>query len=446
MRESPPPDLGRFAHDHGADIIFWSLCIVFGTWMILAYRNSFYLWMDDWTLLGTRIQLLQDNGYLDFFLRRHNEHLMAGMVLWDVALGKLFGLRSYLPWVVTVVVANIGVSWIIRAYMLRLGTTRIVAAACAPFVLIWASYGTVAYWAPESIFAITTGLVIGQFLLVEHEGPTGRRDALGAAAGMTAVLIHSSAAMFGVVIVAILLWRRRFRAATVASIPVVVAGLWYVTYGRGPQVWKFSAFADSGPGIELRRDPETMVRFMGSMTSKTLMNGTSILVTCVILLVVAYGAIVALRKGQGRLISFSLGSTLLFMGVVAWTRAHFSAAMGMEPAGRYAAVVGLLLLPIVVLACQDLASRWLPNRPWVHAAAGMAVFVLVLGLQVRSRDVNNREILLIGQGTQGQILQLADSADLEQMDGDQRVFETTFMDLTVEDVRRLVRMGWFDEG
>ena len=429
---------------HSADIVFWSLTMLFGTWMILRYWDSWYLWMDDWTLLGTRLQVLQDDGYAAFFLRRHNEHLMAGMVLWNAALGKMFGLRSYLPWVVTVVLANVSVAWIVRAYMTRLGTTRLVASVCAPFVLIWASFGSVSYWAPESIFIITTALAMAHLLLAEHDGPANRRDALGVVAGLSAVFIHSSAVIVLIPVVGILLWRQRWGASLIASIPCATGGLWFITYGRGVQVWNFSAHPESVPVPALPRDPETMVRFMGSTLSKVATGSPSLIAGLLVIFLVTYGTAVAVRQGRGRLACYPIVGTLLYLSAVAWSRASFSAFLGMEPASRYVAVVALLVSPILVLAAQELVGRFMPAASWQTAFVGVAVFVVVLGFQVRGRNDQDREILPYGLGTRGAIFDLVDGGDLEQMDGDALVFDTAFMDLTVDGVRRLVRMGWFD--
>ena len=149
-------------------------------------------------------------------------------------------------------------------------------------------------------------------------------------------------------------------------------------------------------------------------------------------------------RGCGRLACYTIVGALLYMSAVAWSRASFSAFLGMEPASRYVAVVALLVSPILVLAAQQLVRHFTPVVPWQTALGGVVVFVLVLGLQVRGRNDNDREILPYGLGTRGAIFNLVDSDDLEQMDGDALVFDTAFMDLTVEDVRRLVRMGWFD--
>jgi hypothetical protein len=41
---------------------------------------------------------------------------MGGMVLWNVGLAEMFGLRSYLPWIVSLQLANVFVAWTLKEF------------------------------------------------------------------------------------------------------------------------------------------------------------------------------------------------------------------------------------------------------------------------------------------------------------------------------------------
>ncbi|MFZ9427636.1 MAG: hypothetical protein ACO29A_09580 [Ilumatobacteraceae bacterium] len=146
-------DLSSQAPDT-AKRVFWTLIVICAAWQIVTYRNDFYLIIDDWAFFGTRLDLLATDGLDDFLLRRHNEHLMAGMVVWDVGIASIFGLRDYLPWLISVLCANTFVAWVIFKYSRRIGVAPIAAAVVSPFFLVWGAFDRVGYWAPEAIFAI----------------------------------------------------------------------------------------------------------------------------------------------------------------------------------------------------------------------------------------------------------------------------------------------------
>lgn len=115
------------------------------------------------------------------------------------------------------------------------------------------------------------------------------------------------------------------------------------------------------------------------------------------------------------------------------------------PDGRYMVMVFLPLLPVAVLACQDLLQRALPDSPIARLSVGTAVLVLVFGLQIRSRLAHDQQFEAYATASRTTVADLADDDNLSQRDGKQLVFDRAFMDLTVEDVRRFVRMGWLGE-
>ena len=119
---------------HKELMVFWSLCALFGVLVIFKYQHETAFFADDWTIFGSRLEQWERFGFDDFVLRRHNEHLMGGMVLWDVGLAKIFGLHNYLPWLISVQIANCFVCWVLFRYMTHIGTAGLVAASVSPFL------------------------------------------------------------------------------------------------------------------------------------------------------------------------------------------------------------------------------------------------------------------------------------------------------------------------
>ena len=151
--------------------------------------------MDDWTIFGSRLGHLDRLGFDDFVLRRHNEHLMGGMVLWDVGLAKFFGLRNYLPWLISVQLANCFVSWVFFRFMIRVGLATLVAAIIAPFFMIWAPLNSVTYWAPEAVFTISLACLMVHFRYLVLDTSSTKALVLGTLAAMLGIFIHSVCAV-----------------------------------------------------------------------------------------------------------------------------------------------------------------------------------------------------------------------------------------------------------
>ena len=427
--------------------VFWFLCTLFGTLILLRYRHHSAFFIDDWTIFGSRLGHLDRLGFDDFVLRRHNEHLMGGMVLWDVGLAKFFGLRNYLPWMITVQLANCFVSWVFFRYMIRVGLATLVAAIIAPFFMIWAPLGSVAYWAPEAIFTISLAFLMVHFRYLVLDTSSNKALFWGTSAAMLGIFIHSISAVLIPISMTVLVIQRKWRTAFVASVPLVMYGLWFLTYQKLPQANRWSlAPAQELPQI---RTAELFFECTWKILSRAMWLNSSPLIACVFLVLVVIGFCICFRRGgEQRFIAISaVAASTIFLAGFAWSRAYFMEVLQQDPPGRYAAVVFLLLLPLAILPIAILGQKIrpllrIPKKLLYFSAVTFVSLVALLNFTLR--QTFDRDFLSIAEASLYQIQNVADDPNLDSHNPEEFVFgdNNPWIDLTYGDVARFVRLGW----
>jgi len=427
--------------------VFWGLVLVFGAWMTHRYRTEWFLVADDWTMLGSRVEHWRLFGFDDFLLRRHNEHLMGGMTLWNWALAEIFGLRNYTPWVITVQIGNAFVSWVTYRFMKRLDVPAVAAASMAPLLMIWGPFITVAYWAPEAIFTICLALVMLHFWLVSSDTNSVRRDIAGAGASILAIFIHSVCAAVLPVLLASLMVRRRWKSLAISSIPLALYGLWYATYQRRQpsnrwldnveeEVWQ-----DRSLGL--------FVTFTWKTLSRVVWPHSSLTAAMVLVAFVTAGAVVCFRRGgQQRLMMIAaIAAASIYMFGFTWSRGYVTVEVFQEdPPSRYAAVVGLLLIPIAAVPIGVLFRRVSDMLRAVRPAGvtvGVLALMLVIAVNARQRADSDPNMMPGAYLFRARVLGVASDPALPTYPPDEFVFgELWTADLVFDDILHFKRNGW----
>ncbi|CAN5505568.1 hypothetical protein BH23ACT3_BH23ACT3_01420 [soil metagenome] len=422
-------------------ILFWGPSILYG-FLAWWFGRGWYFHFDDWTFVGSRREVLVDSGFADFVLLPHNEHLMAGYAAWHHAMAETFRLDSTAPWTFAAIAVTIVVARIARSGMVRIGVGATSAAIVAPILIIWAPSRWALVWPPETVFTLVTGLVLAQLLLVTHDDPVGRRDVGGALVGTLAMVMHSAASIGGIVVVGSLLIRRRFVAALVASTPLLIVGLWLVTFGRRDSVW-FVPPGDIDPRTMFTSPvtPRSALEFFVSVLSTPLgwLVGGPLGAVIVVALVIA--GLRASRSGdrlQRALASaLTAWAALLLVALTVGRAQYYERAPGIAVAGRYAVSLTLLVLPVVALAIQSAAERASSqgrSRTVTGTAAVLGSLVVVLNV-VGSRH-HLDEFRRASAPIQPMLTELAGHPRLDDLPGETG-FLGPFVDLNVEHLRRL---------
>ncbi len=186
-----------------------------------AIGLAFYLWVgrgswfngDEWDFLTTR-----NAGSLHDLFSPHSQHWTTLPILAYRFWWQVIGIRSYTPYLASVVILHLTVAALLRAVMRRSGVSAWVATTAALiFVLFGSGYIDILYGFQIAFCgSLAFGLVY--LLATSHDGPFDRRDLVGLVAGLASLMCSGVGAMVAVVVVATLI-RRGWRMALACPAP-----------------------------------------------------------------------------------------------------------------------------------------------------------------------------------------------------------------------------------
>ena len=163
----------------------------------------------------------------------HNEHWSTAPILVYRALYSLFGVRTYTPYLVVLLLLQVLVAHLLWRVMMRSGVQPLIATAgAAVFMVLGAGWENLVN-AFQLSFLGSMALGLGALLVMPERGRFERRDVYGwilnvlaltfSGVGITMVLVAGGAAFV----------RRGWRVALmVMSVPGVIYLLWYAKWGR----------------------------------------------------------------------------------------------------------------------------------------------------------------------------------------------------------------------
>ncbi|HMG62995.1 MAG TPA: hypothetical protein VK599_08615 [Streptosporangiaceae bacterium] len=196
---------------------------------LLKLDHWTWFWFDDWDFIGDRGLVHSRLG----LWAPHNDHWSTLPILAYRALLTLFGMGSYLPFLILLTVLHLALAHVLWRMSLRVGASPLVATA---LITVFAFFGA---GAQNVVWAFQIGFV-GSVLfgwlwlwVTDHDGGFGRRDVAGWGLGLASLMCSGiGVPMLMTVAVAVGL-RRGVRAAALAvSAPVAAFAVWYVLYGR----------------------------------------------------------------------------------------------------------------------------------------------------------------------------------------------------------------------
>lgn len=198
--------------------------------VVLLYANrGQWFWGDEWAFLGHRGLRHAD---LSLWVP-HSEHWSTGPILIYRGLYTVFGVRTYIPYIVVLLLIHLAVAHLLWQVMRQAGIDLAVATGLAAiYVLLGAGYENI-LWAFQIGFVGSVAFGLGAVLLANHDGPFDRRD-MAAWALAVAGLMFSGIGVTMVAVVTATVWLRRGirDAALTAVVPAVVYLVWLALVGR----------------------------------------------------------------------------------------------------------------------------------------------------------------------------------------------------------------------
>ena len=325
-------------------------------YLIIAFDDRFWFIGDDWGMLVDR-SLSDPVGWFT----PQNSHWSTVPTVSYVVLFKLFGLRTYLPYAIVVMVAHLVLVVLLRLVMRRAGvgpwTATIVAAT---FVL----YGTGQQniWFAIQISMVTSMVCgVGHLLLADHDGPFDRRDALGLAVGAVGIMASGVGPPLVAMVGLAVLIRRGWRLALIHTVPLAALyGLW--------SLWQkpLEQGTDAVGG-----DVGALVRFVRSAVIGVFEGiGQHAVVAALLAVLLVAGLVLAwaplrgaeLRRRMAAPLAMVVGGLLVLAS--AGSQRYL---MGEEFArsSRYVAMGTALVLPALAVAAAGFIQRWRYSAPIV---------------------------------------------------------------------------------
>ena len=188
-----------------------------------------WFFFDDWDFITQRGLVHSQLG----LWAPHNDHWVTLPILAYRALLTMFGMSSYLPFLILLAALHLALAHVLWRMSLRVGASPLVATA---LVTVFAFLGA---GAQDMVWAFQIGFV-GSVLfgwlwiwVTDHDGGFGRRDMAGWALGLASLMCSGIGVPMLLVVALAVALRRGVRAAALAvSVPAAAFVVWYALYGR----------------------------------------------------------------------------------------------------------------------------------------------------------------------------------------------------------------------
>ena len=335
--------------------------------LILAWINrSQWFSVDEWNFLVDR-GLSPQSDDLGIFAG-HNEHWTTFTVLGYRVLFKLFGVRTYAPYLVVLFAFHLTLCHFLWRLLLRVGTQAWTAvAAIAIFAVLGAGWENLNKAFQWGVFGpLLFG--VGALLLIRTTGRTQRNDVIAAGLLVLAVATSGTGITATAVVALALLLRQRFHALVFVIGPAALAySAWFLLVGRtepSPSfVQPFSTAVQSIPAYVWR----------GLTDAVDLSTGLAGVGAIVIIGITIF----AVRQAQPRqepwpLVLAPAAGAVFFLALTTLKRSGF----GLDSAGssRYIYLIVVLLLPLATLAFDHITLKR-KLRPIILALLTAALLV-----------------------------------------------------------------------
>ena len=373
MNDRPEPSPNGDLRQRAAAWLFGAYVVAALPLLMLVIGRFWWFYRDDWFFITDR-DLSMDGLFDD-----HSGHWVTLPVILFRVLYSVIGLRSYMPYQVTVVTAHLLVVVCIRVLMRRYGVGPWLSTALAGSLVLLGSGREDILWAFQAGFTGSMALVLIQWVCADRPGKLDRIDLAGVACGVLSLAAGSPSIPVLAALGLTLIVRRNWRAAAFHVLPPLsaylvwssvispkrslfgrptIGNLWdWVRYGLGTTFHQLTGFRGSAILLAAVVAAGTVLAVLArrdSLTTTDIPAGS--------------GPDVASSVHRLRQLAVPVigpvtlfGATVLFI-LLAAQRAW---AFGPPAAGasRYLYFYIALTLPLIGLAIEQFSTRWRPAAP-----------------------------------------------------------------------------------
>ncbi len=200
----------------------------------LIGRHQWFI-RDDWAFVLTRRAMREQLGVSDWLFTAQDGHWMTPPLLLYWLIEQVFGIDSYWPFLLANMALHVGAVVLVRELCRRVGVSEWTTVLVCTLMLLFGSGWENVVFAVQVTYNLSLVAFLAHMVLIDHDGPVGRRDAAGAVAGIVGVSSSAFGPFFAVAVFAVLCWRRRWTAAAVAVAPQAILYAWWLfAWGSDP--------------------------------------------------------------------------------------------------------------------------------------------------------------------------------------------------------------------
>jgi hypothetical protein len=348
----------------------WAFRAVLAGAVVVLYivgRNQWFI-RDDWAFVFTRERIHQNTGLADMLFIAQDGHWMTIPIVIYRIIHAIFGTGSYWPYLIPTMACHLGIAVLVRKLSLRVGVSPWTATILAGTLAVFGSGWENIVFAIQLVYNLSLLAFLVHLILIDHDGPPDRRDALGVVAGLVAVASSGFGPFFIVGTLLFTVLRRRWKAAAIATIPTALASAWWwLFWGQDPAGGSSRSLSQMPPYVN-----RGLSAVFQGLTATASLVGISLLATIAVLLW-------RRRDSAAHDLMFSLAvtATLIYIGL-----GIERAGLGVETAAnsRYVYVAAALLIPAFGIAVDQLGRVASPalwaGRLLLIAATAMNISAL----------------------------------------------------------------------
>ncbi len=321
------------------------------SWWLLVFRigGDYWFLRDDWEMLAGR-----DGGSLRSVMAPFNVHPVPIPVVIFRMMFNMFGL-NFIPYHMLLVTLHLGVAVLLRIIMRRAGVGPWIASAAAATLVLFGHGASNIIW----VFQITNLgsilFVLTQLILVDHDGPLRRRDALAVLAGIAACMCSGIGLLMLAPVGLVSLARRGWRYALLQTGP---AGLTFLT-------WNHFFGLEGRPQQPPPRVVLAWIREGLTATGEGIGHLPVVAILLAVVLVGGLGLLVASTSIEDlRRTVCTPGALLIFLPLyfasLALGRAFLDLGSEAARSSRYVYLGAVCVLPALAVAGDAVARRWRP--------------------------------------------------------------------------------------
>ena len=198
-------------------------------------RNQWFV-RDDWAFVVSRNAIRTNLGWKSWLFEGQDGHWMTVPILIWRGIQNVFHLGSYWPYLIPNLVLHVAMVLLVRVLCRRVGVSAWTSTLVCALLLLFGSGWDNLVFAIQITYNLSIVCFLAQVLLVDHEGPTDRRDVLGAALGVIGVMSSGFGPIFIAGMVVLLVLRQRWKALVVAVVPQALACAWWFVFWGGDAV------------------------------------------------------------------------------------------------------------------------------------------------------------------------------------------------------------------